>query len=136
MPHLSKRPLENSVEMELVNSLKLVLLKITQNEEMENFLYSLLSKTEQLMLAKRLAIIVLLNEKVSESTIAGILNITRETVARIKLKAEMKNKGYEIALRKLEEEKILKQFKKMLLSLARYSIRRAAGGYVKPQIFD
>lgn len=131
MPHLSKKQLKLNEKKELLSSLKIVLRKINKDEEVELFLVSLLSDTEQLMLAKRLAIVVLLKENIPDLVISDILGVTRETVARIRDKLEIKGVGYEIALKKLEEEKILKAFKGFLMSLARYSIR-ATSGYVKP----
>lgn len=135
MPHLSKGRLTQKLQSELLQTFKTVLRRIKTNSEVEFFLSSLLSETERMMLAKRLAIVVLLEENVPETTIAEILQVTRETVNRIGLLSQIKGEGYKIALRKLNEEKALSTFKKFLLSLARYSIR-AARGYVKPSILD
>lgn len=135
MPHVSKRKLKPQTEKELTRTLEIVLSGIKAKEEMNLFLLSILSDTEKVMLAKRLAIVVLLKENIPESTIADILHVTRETVARLRYSLELRGQGYEIALKELEKENILKQFKKVLISLARYSIR-AAGGYVKPGILD
>ncbi len=135
MPHVSRRKLKEKVESELVNSLQTVVTKIRDKQEMNAFLKSLLSDTEKIMFAKRLAIVVLLDEKIPESTISSILNVTRETVARQRYRLELQNEGYQIALKKLSEEKMIQSLKKLLISLARYSIR-AAGGYVKPGILD
>lgn len=135
MPHLSKGRLTQKLQAELLQTFKTVLRRIKTDSEAEFFLSSLLSETERMMLAKRLAIVVLLEENVPETTIAEILRVTRETVNRIGLLSQIKGEGYKIALRKLNEEKALSTFKKFLLSLARYSIR-AARGYVKPSILD
>lgn len=130
MPHVSRRKLSKTTEQGLRNSLHVVLAKMNSKQEADLFLTSLLSDTEHLMLAKRLAIIVMLREKIPESSIADSLHVTRETVSRIQTKYLLSNKGYLIALRKLSNEKYFQEFKKLLLSLAGYSIR-AAGGHVK-----
>ena len=135
MPHLSKRRLKFQTQQELIKSLQVVFAKISSLQETDSFLDSLLSDTEKLMLAKRLGIVVLLKEKIAESTIANILNVTRETVARQRYHMESKSEGYNLAIKKLDGEKLLQGFKKLLLSLARYSAR-AAGGRVKPGILD
>lgn len=135
MPHVSRYKLDKKTEEELIKTLRIVFTRINKNEEMVCFFLSLFSETEQLMLAKRLAIIVLLKEKIPESRIADILHVTRITVEKMRLFLETKGEGFKIALRKLEEEKILQEFKKFLIKLTRYSIR-AAGGYVKPTVFD
>ncbi len=134
MSHVSKRKLDKLNEKKLAESLDLVMAKISNNSEMEDFLDSLLTKTERIMLAKRLAIVVLLKEDIPQSNIASTLKVTQATVSRMQLFLEAKGDGgYNIALKKLENEKILKDFKTMLVKIAGYSIR-AAGGYVKPEI--
>ena len=134
MPHVSKRKLNKIDEKELIQSLNLVMAKISGSSEMETFLESLLTKTEQIMLAKRLAIVILLKEEIPQANIANALKVTQATVSRMQLFLEARgNVGYDIALGKLENEKILKDFKILLVKIAGYSIR-AAGGYVKPEI--
>lgn len=135
MPHLSRVKLSKKTEQELINHLNLVLTSVDKNSEMVTFLEALLTPTEKLMLAKRLAIIVLLEEGLSESEIARILHVTRITVAKMQLFYEARGQGFKIALKKLEEQKKLQEFKNLLISLARYSVR-AAGGYVKADPFS
>ena len=48
----------------------------------------LFTKTEKLMLAKRLAIIFMLDQKESTYAISNILKVSQSTVARISLKQE------------------------------------------------
>lgn len=120
MPHVSFRKLPEKTERELIENLKAVFRKINKDEEMSSLFHSLLSSTEQLMLSKRLAIIVLLEEGIPESKIADALNVTRITVEKMRLFVETKGGGFKIALKKLEEEKRLKEFKSTLLELADY----------------
>lgn len=133
MPHVSRYKLPKNVEAELISKLNLALTHIGKDSEMIEFLDALLTPTEKLMLAKRLAIIVLLEEGVPESKIADILHVTRITVAKMQLFYEARGAGFKIALKKLEEQNMLDEFKKVLISLARYSIK-AAGGYVESPI--
>ena len=133
MPHVSKRKLDKLKEEELVHSFNLVLAKISNEKEMQDFLGSLLTITERVMLAKRLAIAILLKEGISQNRISSALNVTQATVSRMQLFLEVRGQGYNIAFKKLISEKILAEFKKYLLKITNYSIR-AAGGYVKPEI--
>lgn len=136
MPHISKHKLPRETEQALIKNLNLILSSIHKHEEMLLFLDALLTDTEKLMLAKRIAIIVLIAERLTDSEIANRLHVTRITVAKMRYFYEARAKdGYGIALRKIANDKQLQEFKKFLLSLARYSIR-AAGGYVKPTILD
>ncbi len=129
MPHVSRIDIDKKLETELFESLETALGKLSKAETKE-FLLSFLSPTEKLMLAKRFAIIILLKENVSSTTIANTLHVTLETVARTRLKSQLTGNGYEIALKKLENEKFIKDFKDSLLKIAGYSIR-AASGHVK-----
>lgn len=134
MPHISRIKLNKKLEQELIETLELVLIKLTRAEEMKGFLLSLLTPTERLMLAKRLAIIILLKEKLPESHIADALHVTRGTVARMQLFLEARGQGYEVAMHVLQNEKLMQDLKEVLIKLAGYTIR-AAGGRVKPGIF-
>ncbi len=133
MPHVSRNKLTKTVENQLTTTLELVLARISKEEEMKDFLLSLLTPTERVMLAKRLAIIILLKEGLPESHIAEALHVTRITVSRMQLFLEARGKGYEIALQVLQDEKVMQDIKTLLLKLAGYAVR-AAGGRVKPSI--
>ncbi len=134
MPQVSKVKLDKKTEEKLVNNLKLILTKVNKYPEMDLFLTSLLTPTERLMLAKRIAIIVLLKENLPDSKIASALHVTRVTVSRMRFFLEARGEGYEVVLRVLENQKLMDELKSFLSKLAGYSIR-AAGGYVKPEIF-
>ena len=133
MPHVSKIKLNNKNQEALIKNLEVILTKINKSDDMEYFLTSLLTPTEKLMLAKRIAIVILLKEGVSESNISNALHVTRVTVSRMQYFFEARGQGYEIAIKILEKEKLTKELRKVLLALVKYSAR-AAGGYVKPTI--
>jgi uncharacterized protein YerC len=132
MPHVSRNELDKKLERELYGYLEIALGKLSPLETRE-FLFSLLSRTEKLMLAKRLAIVMMLKEDIQVQDISRALHVTRETVLRTQMKSEIKGNGYEIALKKLKNDKTMREFKDFLLKLAGYSVR-AAGGRVKPEI--
>lgn len=129
MPHLSKFQLNKNLEKELIKNLGIAFGKLSKTE-VNDFLLSLLSKTEILMLAKRLAIVILLKENFTDVEISYTLHVTRETVARIRMSSEIRGKGYSLAIQKLNDEKVLEEFKNSLIKLAQYSVR-AAGGRIK-----
>jgi Trp operon repressor len=127
MPHISRNPLGPGAEKELVRTLEVVLTKVTKEEDMDQFLFALLSPTERLMLAKRLAMIVLLKENLPESSIAEMLHVTRGTVAKMQLFLEARGQGYEVGLKVLENEKLMTELKGLLLKLASYAAKSAGG---------
>ena len=130
MPHVSRYPLSGDLEKEIVNNLNVVLSSINKGEEMLFFLDSLLSSTEKIMLGKRIAIIILIDEGLKDSQISKMLHVTDITVAKMRLFNEVHGQGFKIALKKLEEQKRLKAFKDSLLSLAEF-IGKAGTGHVK-----
>jgi len=77
MPHVSQRILDSRTKRQIQQTFELVLGKMNKDET-NIFLFSILSETERLMLAKRLAIAVLLNEGVDQSSISEALCVTRE----------------------------------------------------------
>ncbi|HVF69463.1 MAG TPA: Trp family transcriptional regulator [Xanthomonadales bacterium] len=134
MPHVSKHKLDKKVEDELSDTLDLILSKLSNKESVRHFLLSLLTPTERVMLAKRLAIIILLKEEVPQSHVAQTLHVTRITVSRLQFFLEARGQGYEEAFEILKKEEDVRQLKSTLLKLVAYTIR-AAGGRVKPGIF-
>lgn len=136
MPQVSKNKLEAKAEKELLESLDFIFSSISKEDEMRIFINTLMTKVEKLMLAKRVGIVVLIFQGLNDSQIASTMNVTRITVAKTRYFYESRGKeGFEIGLSKLKQKERMDKLKNVLNSLARYSIR-AAGGRVKPQIFD
>lgn len=133
MSHISKNKLNKKTEDTIKNTFNTVLSNIKNEQDANNFINSLLSPTESLMLAKRLAIVLMLSEDIPASRIASALHVTRETVARLELLYQLKPEGYKIALSKINNQKRIKELKSLLIKLANYT-GRAAGGYVKPEV--
>lgn len=129
MPQISKRRLDKNLEEKLIETLGLALDKLSKDET-KLFLISLLTPTERLMLAKRLGIAMFLKQGITQSKIASMLCVTQETVARTNLLLQVKGKGYDIAFKKLLTDAFMKEFKKVFVKFAEYSIR-ASTGYVK-----
>jgi uncharacterized protein YerC len=127
MTHISKYKLSKKLESELMENLTIVLASIAKKDEMNYFLNALLTDTEKVMLAKRLALIIMINEGYNDSQIANTLHLTRITVAKTRYFFESRGEGYKVGLRKLESIKDTENVKKLLRSLSRYSIRAAGG---------
>ena len=129
MTHVSRRKLPAKTRQQILDGLLFVLTNIKSGKEMEQFLDAFLSETEKIMLAKRLAIVFLLEEGIEEMEIAETLNVTQATVSRIKLWYETKGKGYKIAIKKLRKQKLLNELKTLALKLATKTIRHAGGRF-------
>lgn len=127
MPHISRKRLPKKTSQQILNSLFFVLADIKNKNQVTSFLDALLSNTEKLMLAKRLAAVYLLEERISEEKISQALNLTQATVSKIKLKAQIKKEGYKIGVSKVKKEQLLKELKTLALQFGAY-VARAAGG--------
>ena len=127
MPHVSRKKLSPKILGQLIDSLLFVLTDIKDKKEMSEFLDSYLSQTEKVMLAKRLAIVFLLEEGIEEVKIADTLNVTQSTVSRMRLWREIHGAGYQWAITKIRKQKLLEEVKKIALQLATYAIRAAGG---------
>jgi len=88
-------------------------------EETAAFLDALLTNTEKLMLAKRLAMVVLITEGVRETDIVNSLKTTYATVEKMKLMLDKSMSGYQIGLKKLKEKENWQRLKEALLKIAR-----------------
>jgi uncharacterized protein YerC len=130
---LSKKQLDIKVEGELIKTLDIILVNINSQNNMNSFLVSLLTPTERLMLAKRIAAIVMIKEGLTQSQISSSLHLTQATVSKLELMAKANGEGFDLAFSILEREKIFSDIKNTLIKLAGYTIR-AAGGHVKPTI--
>ena len=133
MPQVSRVKLNKKTENKLTETLTLILSKVSMDSDMNVFLAALLTPTEKLMLAKRIAIVVLLKENLSDTQISSVLNVTRITVAKMRYFLEARGQGYDVAIRVLENQKLIDELKSVLVKLAGYSFR-AAGGRVKPGV--
>ena len=96
---------------------KTVITDLQTEEETAHFLDSLLTNTEKLLLAKRLAMVILIKEGASETQIVETLKTTYATVEKMKLMLDKKIGGYQIGLEKLEQRPDWKKLRKNLLEL-------------------
>lgn len=126
MPHLSKKELDSKTKKQITETFETILGKLNKDETKE-FLFSLLSKTERTMLAKRLAIISLLQHGVDDIAISEALGVTRVTVNRMQLALNLRPKGFEIARKKIQEDKLMREINKLLVNFTRYALNASSG---------
>lgn len=114
-----------------MDTLDVVLGKL-RREEIRTFLFSLMSGTERLMVAKRFVAVALLYQGLDDKTIAETLNMTRSTVNKLALIAQVKNQGFNLAVKKLRGEKKKQEVKKILLGIAKESADLFLNWRIKP----
>ncbi len=93
MPHVSRRKVKKKIYLRLETDLLDVFLSSRSKKEMAGLIKDLLTSTERVMLAKRIAIILMLNEGYSFRAVERTLKVTLQTVFRFwKMKKDGKFK--------------------------------------------
>ncbi len=111
MTQLSRNPLGKETNQEIQAAFWWLLARLNNDFDIKNFLNGLLTKTEKIMLAKRLAIAFLLNRGYIYRDISDVLKVSTTTVGRIK-EAMDKTDNYKTFLTKLEKREELQKFAK------------------------
>lgn len=110
MTQVSKYPISNEVYERISEIFFKVLISIGTKSEASNFIKDFLTPTEQIMLAKRLAIVFLLEKDYDYRTISKVLRVSLPTIARVNLMRKYGSQGYGIMLKKLLNEEQIKTF--------------------------
>ena len=109
MTQISKSDLSPLVKSEIYNQLNRVILECRDENEVELLLSELLTKTERIVIAKRLFIAVMLTKGYSYRDIRLVLRVSFPTVRSVQFWLEHGGKGYKQAVERiLLEEKNVK----------------------------
>lgn len=121
MPQISKRHMNPKIEARMFDVFFKSLTDLGKREDVEAYLYDLLSPVERTMLAKRLAIAVLLTKDFSYVAIADVLKVSFPTISSISIWMKHSGKGFEKVIKKiLREEEVQKTLKDIERSLAKF----------------
>lgn len=114
MPQVSKYPLKAEVYDRIFELLLKVVAEPYNKRAAKELLEDLLTPTEKIMLAKRLAIGVLLVKDYSYQTIQEILRVSKSTIADVNTSLKYEGKGYKkFTKRVLQEEEMAKFWEKV-----------------------
>ena len=83
MPHISKRLLEKNKFLDIHKQLYKILSTLSRSGKANVIFDELMTKTEKIMFAKRLAIILMLDQNESIYAIEQVLKVSPSTVARM-----------------------------------------------------
>ena len=120
MPHVSRRKVDSRALKKIANFLLVALTDIKDRKEMMLFANCFFTKTERVMLAKRLGIAYLLSLNVPEETIAEILGVGRPTVEKMRLIIRSDHEGYDVALKVLRKSEMFEEFKQVFTDILKY----------------
>src|SRR3989344_1919645 len=108
MPHISKKKLKKQVFQKIQEEFIDVLANIKSTKEGKQFIRELFTQTEQVMLAKRLAILFMLQKGYSFHMIERTLKVTPQTILRFWKNNKQKQK--QIVTHKVFSERVQRNF--------------------------
>ncbi|KKS32548.1 MAG: hypothetical protein UU93_C0006G0027 [Candidatus Amesbacteria bacterium GW2011_GWA2_42_12] len=136
MSPLSKWPLTTDEQIRIRNLFLNELVKISDKDEMESLMKSLLSESEYFMVAKRLVAFVLIDKDYSDVQIAKMLHLTRATVNKFRTIYKYSRERRDPVVKVVERMKISEAMKNLLKEvLLKYAIPAALGRIPKKGIF-
>ncbi|NQV88143.1 MAG: hypothetical protein HQ402_01120 [Parcubacteria group bacterium] len=83
MPHISQNKLEKETYYQIQDQFINLIASTKNKNKLQSLMKGLLTYTEKIMIAKRLAIIIMLQEDITEYEICHALKISSSTVGRI-----------------------------------------------------
>jgi len=108
MSQISSKELDNKTLKRIYGQLVKTISDLGSIKYSEDFTEEFFTETEQIMFAKRLAIILLLSENFSWKTIEKILKVTPATISRIA--KVLDGEGYQFAKRIVHDKKLKEKF--------------------------
>lgn len=94
MSQLSKLPVRRDLETQMFALFSSTILTMKDKNELDAFLSDLLSPIEKMMLAKRLAIALMLEKEYTYPMIGKTLRVTPTTIASVSMQLRYAGKGY------------------------------------------
>ena len=111
MTQVSKYPISKKVADRIFEVFLKTLVEIKSNKEADEFISDLLTPTEKIMLAKRLAIAFLLEKGYDYRTIQKIIRVSAPTITSVNTARKYGSEGYKKLVAKIiREEKLISFF--------------------------
>lgn len=107
MPHVSKRKVDKEVLDDIHSRLIEVLASFNEGGDIRDILDDLLTKTERTMIAKRLAIAIMLHRGYTFGLISHMLKVSEATISVMRERMDRGGRGFQKALSRLNKEKKL-----------------------------
>ena len=127
MSQVSKRLVEREIEERIFEVFFKSLADLHRIGEIKKYLFDLLSPVERTMIAKRLAIAILLTKGYSYAAIGDIVKVSGTTIASISVWIQHSGKGFEMVIKKILREASFKEtLKDIEKSLAKFLVSHPA----------
>ncbi|GIW57450.1 MAG: hypothetical protein KatS3mg083_395 [Candidatus Dojkabacteria bacterium] len=110
MTQISRYPVTTTVNKQILQLFRNAISSLKQSDEIDDFLEDFLSPVEKIMLAKRLAIAVMLAKGYDYQSIKAILHVTPSTIASVSIRLKYAGKGYKKTVEKILQEGKINDF--------------------------
>lgn len=110
MAQVSKYPLREDIYQRIISIFLKTLINIREEKEALQFITDFLSPTEKIMLAKRLAIALLLKKGCNYGQIKDILRVSQGTISGVNAFLRYSGKGYHQILDKIISDEKMDEF--------------------------
>ena len=110
MTQVSKYPLRKEIEKRMFEVFLDSVAMVTTRNKVMKLLTDLLSPTEQTMLAKRLAIALLLTKKYDQRSVMGVLKVSLGTVNKINRALKNGSGGYDMVISSMIKQEKFQEF--------------------------
>ena len=118
MTQVSKYPISKKVADRIFEVFLKTIVEIKNNKEADEFISDLLTPTEKIMLAKRLAIAFLLEKGYDYRTIQKIIRVSAPTITSVNTARKYGSEGYKKLIAKIiREEKLISFFEETVEKL-------------------
>lgn len=108
MTQVSKYPISKNIADRIFEIFLKTLIEVRDREEADQFISDLLTPTEKIMLAKRLAIAFLLEKSYDYRTIQKIIRVSAPTITSVNIARQHGTNGYKKVISKIiKEEKLI-----------------------------
>lgn len=108
MTQVSKYPISKSIFDRIFEIFLRTFIKIKNKEQADQFISNLLTPTEKIMLAKRLAIAFLLEKNYDYRTIQSIIRVSSPTITSVSMSLKYGSEGYRKLIAEIiKEEKLV-----------------------------
>lgn len=114
MTRISKRPLRKDLEKRMFHIFWQAFAQLNNEHDVFEFLEDLLSPAEKIMLAKRLAIAILLEKSWGYDEISSTLKVSSTTVNNVRQKTSILGKGFSRVIKNiLKKEEVASFFEEL-----------------------
>lgn len=139
MTQVSKYPISKEIADRIFEIFLKSLVKIHDQQQADQFISDLLTPTEKIMLAKRLAIALLLHKNYDYRTIQKLIKVSTATIASVNMVVKYGSKGYLNLVNKIiKEEKLFRMIEDAAAKILSFPAQASKGGdawrYLKDEV--